>query len=352
VTPLPLELRFPGIAALSRVELGEWPTPVTSSTELAEKVALSSLWVKHDDLSARAYGGNKVRKLEFLFGEAQATGRDAVITFGAYGSNHVLATAIHGARLGLTVHAVLIPQPVTPSLGKNLLADVSAGLGFHLADSYEESLRVAAALRSQLRRVGADPMVIPFGGTTEHGTLGFVNAAFELADQIEAGELPEPDVVYVPFGSMGTAAGLAIGFAAEGIRTRVQAVRVLPAAEGDVEALSRTVDEAVAALRRGDSDFPRLGLADLALDVRGEFLGDGYALPTSQGREAVAAAAAAGFSLENTYTGKSLSALAHDARAGLLDEATVLFWNTYNSRPVGQGDPAMLPHALRQLLDA
>jgi D-cysteine desulfhydrase len=347
-----MEARFPGTAALSRVDLGEWPTPVTANAMLAEKVGLDSLWVKHDDVSARAYGGNKVRKLEYLLGEALATGRGAVITFGAYGSNHVLATAIHGARLGLDVYAVLIPQPATPSLRKNLLADVSAGVTFHLADSYEDSLRVAATLRSELRRAGVDPLVVPFGGTTEHGTLGFVNAAFELADQIEDGELVEPDVVYVPFGSMGTAVGLAIGFAAEGIRARVQAVRVLPAAQGDAEALSRTVDEAVAALRQVDADFPLLELADLAIDVRGEFLGEGYAIPTTAGAAAVKLAADAGLSLENTYTGKSLSALMRDAESGQLDDATVLFWNTYNSRPVGQGDPELLPGLLRELANA
>jgi D-cysteine desulfhydrase len=275
-----------------------------------------------------------------------------VITFGAYGSNHVLATAIHGARLGLDVHAVVIPQPRTSSLRKNLLADVSAGVTFHLAGSFEDSLRVAAALRSDLRRKGIDPLVLPFGGTTEHGTLGFVNAAFELADQIEDGELPEPDVVYVPFGSMGTAVGLAIGFAAEGIRARVQAVRVLPAADGDADALARTVADAVGALRQVDRDFPPLEREDVAIDVRSEFLGDGYAVPTSAGVEAVELASGAGLSLETTYTGKSLSALADDARAGLLDGSTALFWNTYNSRPVGQGDPEMLPGLLRQLANA
>ncbi len=250
------------------------------------------------------------------------------------------------------MHAILIPQPSTPSLRKNLLADVSAGVTFHLADSYEDSLRVAASVRSELRSAGIDPLVIPFGGTNEHGTLGFVNAAFELADQIESGLLPEPDVVYVPFGSMGTAAGLAIGFAAEGIRARVQAVRVLPAAESDVEAQSRTVAEAVATLRGADPDFPQLERVHLALDVRGEFLGDGYAVPTPGATRAVALAAEAGLWLETTYTGKSLSALAHDAAGGLLDDATVLFWNTYNSRPVAQGDPALLPGLLQELAGA
>jgi D-cysteine desulfhydrase len=349
MTALPLASRFPGTAALPHVELGDWPTPATSSPELAEGLGLAALWLKRDDVSARAYGGNKVRKLEFLLGEAQESGREVVITFGAYGSNHVLATAVHAARLGIAVHAVLLPQPVTASLRKNLLADVAAGVTFHLADSYEDSLRVAATVRSELRLTGIEPLVIPFGGTTARGTLGFVNAAFELADQIQSGVLPEPDVVYVPFGSMGTAAGLAIGFAAEGIRARVQAVRVLPAAEGDSNALTRTIAEAVAALRESDSDFPPLEREDLALDVRGEFLGEGYALPTPAATEAVRTAADAGLSLETTYTGKSLAALTADARSGQLAGASVVFWNTYSSRPLALGDASKLPDELGRM---
>ncbi len=351
---LPLTDRYPGTAALPRVELGDCADARERCARLlAERLGLlSSLWVKRDDVSAQRYGGNKVRKLEFLLGEAQQSGQGTAITFGAYGSNHALATAIHGARLGIAVHAVLIPQPPTPSLRKNLLADVAAGVTFHLADSYEDSLRVAATLRSELRRTGVDPLVIPFGGTTPHGTLGFVNAAFELADQIEAGLLPEPDLVYVPFGSMGTAAGLAIGFAAAGMRTRVQAVRVLPAAQGDAEALSRTVEEGVAALREFDADFPPLSCADLAIDVRGEFLGEGYAIPTPAALKAVALAAESGLALETTYTGKSLSAVVHDAGGGQLDDAAVLFWNTYNSRPLPQGESSALPALLREFAEA
>ena len=351
MTILPLTARFPGTASIPRVELGEWPTPVNAAPKLSQQTGLASLCVKHDDLAARAYGGNKVRKLEFLLAAAQAVGSRSVITFGAYGSNHVLATAVHGARLGFDVHAVVMPQPVTPNLHRNLLADVAAGVTFHLADSFDDALRVAARVRSDLRRAGDEPTVVPFGGTSSLGTLGFVNAAFELADQIEAGGLSQPDVVYVPMGSMGTAVGLAIGLAAEGLRTRVQAVRVVPASLLDPSALARTVDEAVALLCSADRDFPLLSLSDLGLDVREQFLGEGYAVPTESGRRAVALAAGDGIALETTYTGKALSALLADAEAGQLAGKCVLFWDTYNSRPVEQGDAAALPEQLRGMAE-
>ena len=312
----PLTTRYPGTASVPYVSLGQWPTPVTASPFLAEKTGADSFWIKHDDVSALAYGGNKVRKLEFLLAAAKAAGSRSVITFGAYGSNHVLATAVHGRRLGLGVHAVLMPQPVTSYLRKNLLADVAAGVTLHLADSYDDALRVAARLRSELRATGDEPAVVPFGGTSPIGTLGFVNAAFELADQIERGELPEPHVLYVPYGSMGTAAGLAIGLAAAGLRTRVQAVRVVPESLSDPGALERVVGEAVGVLRGADDGFPALELADLRLTVRDEFLGEGYAVPTELCRRAVALAAEDGIALETTYTGKALGALLEDAAGG------------------------------------
>ena len=334
-----LTARFPGTARLPHVALGEWPTPVSASPLLAEKTGADSVWIKHDDVSARAYGGNKVRKLEFLLAAAKAAGSRSIITFGAYGSNHVLATAVHGKRLGFDVHAVLMPQPVTGYLRKNLLADVAAGVTLHVAESYDDALRVAARLRSELRAAGDEPTVVPFGGTSPLGTLGFVNAAFELADQVVRDELPEPHVLYVPYGSMGTAAGLAIGLAAEGLRTRVQAIRVVPDSLSDPDALSRTVAEAVETLRGADEAFPALTLADLNLTVRDEFLGEGYALPTELCRRAVALAAEVGLELETTYTGKALGALIADAEAGEVSGQRVLFWNTYNSRPVEQGSP-------------
>ncbi len=346
---MPLVERFPGAAALPRVGFGALPTPVEAHPALGGDVGHEALWLKRDDLSAEGYGGNKVRKLEFLLGAAETGGCKSVITFGAYGSNHVLATAVHGGALGLDVHAVLVPQPVTSYLRKNLLAGAKAGATFHLAESLPDSLRVAATLRARLvERDGVAPMVVPFGGTNALGTIGFVNAAFELADQVERGELPEPDVIYVPMGSIGTAAGLAIGLAVDGLRTRVQAVRVLPETVGDPAAVQRTVAEAVAALREVDSTFPRLALSDLALDVRGSFLGDGYAVPTPEGRAAVETAAAHGLSLETTYTGKALAALAADAAVGSLQGRTVVFWNTYNSRPVPTADISELPAQVRE----
>jgi D-cysteine desulfhydrase len=301
--------------------------------ELARLLGLQSLFVKRDDISGCAYGGNKVRKLEFLLGQALAESRRAVITFGAVGSNHVRATAVYGGQLGLQVHAVLAPQPSTPYLEANLLADREAGAHLHFVDSMSQALRRGAELRDEITlRDGVEPFVIPFGGTNARGTIGFVNAAIELHGQIEAGALPEPDFVYVPYGSTGTASGLAIGLAAVGLRTCVVGVRVVPAEATSPARTRRVMEEAVSLLRELDADFPLVNPESVGLEVRDGFLGDGYAAATAESLAAVALAEANHIHLETTYTGKALAALVADAGAGKLVGKTALFWNTYNSR--------------------
>jgi D-cysteine desulfhydrase len=256
-----------------------------------------------------------------------------VITFGALGSNHVRATAVYGGQLGLQVHAVLAPQPSTPYLEANLLADRAAGATLHFAESFAQALRRGAELRDEITlRDGIEPFVIPFGGTNPRGVIGFVNAAIELAGQIEADALPEPDLVYVPYGSTGTASGLAIGLAAVGLQTSVIGVRVVPAEATNPERTRRVMEEAVTLLHELDAGFPRVKPENVALEVREGFVGDGYAVATVESLEAVALAAANNIHLETTYTGKALAALVADARAGKLAGKTALFWNTHSSR--------------------
>jgi len=315
------------------VTLGCFPTPVESVPEMARLLGLQSFFVKRDDISGCAYGGNKVRKLEFLLGQALAESRRAVITFGAVGSNHVRATAVYGGQLGLQVHAMLAPQPFTPYLEANLLADRKAGAHLHFVDSMSQALRRGTELRDEITlRDGVEPFVIPFGGTNARGTIGFVNAAIELHGQIEAGALPKPDFVYLPYGSTGTASGLAIGLAAVGLRTCVVGVRVVPAEATSPARTRRVMEEAVSLLRELDADFPLVKPESVALEVRDGFLGDGYAAATAESLAAVALAEANHIHIETTYTGKALAALVADARAGKLVGKTALFWNTYNSR--------------------
>ena len=329
---LPLCDRFPGTRNLAHVTLGCFPTPVEPVPELARRLGIQFFLLKRDDVSGRAYGGNKVRKLEFLLGQALAENRRAVITFGAVGSNHVRATAIYGRQVGLQVHAVLAPQPPTPYLDANLLADRAAGATLHFVESYSLALARGTELCDQIKLPdGVEPLIIPFGGTNARGIIGFVNAAIELAAQVNTGVLPKPDLIYVPYGSAGTASGLAIGLAAVGLATSVIGVRVVPAESNNPARTRRVMEEAVALLHDLDASFPTVKPDNVALEVRDGFLGEEYAAATQESLEAVALAAAHNIHLETTYTGKALAALVADARAGKLAGKTVLFWNTYSS---------------------
>ncbi|MDP2183573.1 MAG: pyridoxal-phosphate dependent enzyme [Actinomycetota bacterium] len=336
--------RFPGIDGLSRVALCDLPTPLET---IESALSVGELWIKRDDLTSRAYGGNKVRKLEFLLGKALAEERRAVITFGAYGSNHALATAVHARAVGLEPHVVLSPQAPTPYARATLLAHAGLGTRIHLVEGWDgarEAVRVKRALEAAN---GVEPLVIPMGGTNALGAAGYVNAAFEVAD-----EMAEPGTIYVAGGTLGTAVGLAIGCAAVGWnRVTIQAIRVTPSEVANV-AFARTIaEETVALLREADADFPALAFGDLSLTLRDDWCEPGYGVVTPETMQAVADMGQAGHRLETTYTGKAFAALTADASRGELGGSSVLFWNTYNSAALPEPGPAdTLPQRLQDYI--
>lgn len=342
-----LHQKYPGTMNLPHTGLATLPTPMDDGARLLEaalgsSAPVGSLRVKRDDLTSDLYGGNKVRKLEYLLGEALSQQRRAVITFGAYGSNHALATAVHASSLGLEPHVVLSPQAPGPFAARTLRAHAGVGTRLHPVEGWDGS-RVALRLRDELaQRDGIAPAIIPMGGTSAVGVLGYVEAAFEVLAQA-----PDTDVVYAAGGTLGTVLGLAIGFAAAGSKARVVSVRVTPAEVANLAFAEKTVSSAVELLRAHDTDFPRLTLTDLAYLMRDEFFEPGYGIVTPETTEAVSAASAAGFTLETTYTGKALHALLTDARAGALRGEHVVFLDTYNSAPMpAAGSVEDLPRVL------
>ena len=346
MTHYALERRFPALSdTLDKVVLTELPTPLQAADELADRLGIARLHIKRDDLSATAYGGNKVRKLEYLLGEALARQCDAVVTFGAVGSNHVLATAIYAARLGLQCHAVLTAQPVTPYVARTLRYHAALGTRLWLADGYQGSLQIAEQLAADHPTGPERLYVIPWGGSSPLGTVGFVNAALELAEQTR--DAP-PDVIYVACGTMGTVAGLELGLRLAGLNTRIEAIRVVPEPVTTDFGIRKLFTAANQLLHDRANELPLLDHADTAVSVRGEFFGPGYAEATPECREAVALMqSTTALNLETTYTGKALAALIHDARNGLLKNKHAVFWHTYNSRPypadVADQDATSLP---------
>lgn len=335
--------RFPGTASLPLAGIAAIPTPLEPVAERTY-AGIGSLAIRRDDLTSPRYGGNKTRKLDFLLAAARAEGRRTVLTFGAYGSNHCLATAVHARALGLEPHLVLSPQEPGPFAPRTLLAHAALGSVIHLTQGWDGSAVAEEASYAIAERDGLAPYVIPMGGSSALGVVGYVNAALEMAET-------DADVVYVGGGTLGTAVGLALGFAAVGARTRVEAIRVTPAELANPAVAAQLAYETSALLAGLDDAFPALGIDDLHLTVRDDFFEPGYGVVTPETLDALRQAERIGLHLETTYTGKAFSAMLADAAAGKLAGERVIFVDTYNSAPYPPaGDEALLPETLREYI--
>lgn len=356
--PLLAALYAGGGRPLPWLPLSALPTPLTEARGLAGVLGCASFHVKRDDLTNARYGGNKVRKLELLLADAQARGAKTVLTFGAAGSNHCLATAIHGAAAGFRCISMLVPQHNAHSVRRNLLCGHRAGAVLDLRlGKARVALGTAAHFKDALLGEGIFPSVFPPGGSSPLGALGYVNAALELAEQVAAGDCPEPDVLYVASGTMGTCVGLALGLSLTPLKTRVMGVAVTKPPYTS-EAKATALHGSMAKLLGGLAPGLAAGIAPLSgnFTLRQGFLGEDYALYCEAGMEAVRLAHdLAGLKLEGTYTGKALSAALHDGRAGALRGKHVLFWNTYNSADfsaeIAELDYHELPAALHRFFE-
>ena len=316
---------------------------LTAATPVTPLAGAGNVFVKRDDLTATDYGGNKVRKLDFVLADARARGARELLAFGYVGSNFVAATAWHGRKLGLHTIAYLLPQPAEDYVADNLAVDLAAGAELHVRASTAR-IGVAALLRSAgaLARAGRPPVFVPPGGSSPLGTLGFVNAAYELQAQVRAAALPEPDTIYVAFSSMGTVAGLALGLVLTGMKARIEAIQVVGDEFASGPKLERLIARTARLLRRLDPAL-RPDAARERVRIRTEFLGDGYALPTPATTAAMQRfAGAGGLRADPCYSGKALAALYHDLDAGQGASRQVLFWHTLSARrlPAGITRPA------------
>ncbi|MEO1267666.1 MAG: pyridoxal-phosphate dependent enzyme [Myxococcota bacterium] len=351
---LPLVRRYPGLEGrLVRVPLMAGPTAVEQlQLPLGSpyRAPRDGLWIKRDDCTGVRYGGNKVRKLEFLLGDALADGYDTVWTVGAIGSHHALATAIYGEQLGLEVHLIHTPQPVSDHVRRNVRA--VAATSAHLRLTQHPLGVPLRAAQLQLRRRlfhGRRAYRIPLGGSNPLGTLGYVNAAFELSEQIAAGRLPCPRRIYVPVGSCGTFAGLWLGCKLAQLDLDVVGVRVVPLAVGNPWVAALLIRATSTLLHALDPTVPRLTPDPRTLSIRHIYAGAGYGLPTERGRNASTLLKAMDVKTDPTYTAKTASALLDElARVNLRPDGPVLFWNTLSSVDLEAGLGGPLP-ALNRL---
>jgi D-cysteine desulfhydrase len=353
----PLFSRCPALReGLSHVPLGTFPTPVERLDALGRELGVGELWVKRDDRSGIAYGGNKVRKLEFLLADALRRGAREVVTFGGVGSNHALASAIYGKRLGFAVTLFLTPQPVSHHVRRTLLAGLASGADIRPASSHADAERQAAAFVAEREAAeGVSPYVIPLGGSTPTTAAALMDAGLELNMQVFQGELPMPDVLYVAMGSMGTVAGITLGLAITGAPTRVRGVLVTPPEIASAAALDEMLTAAADAVCGLDSHCDCTVGLEPREEVVEDFFGAGYGVYSPEGVEAARLAATAGLALDGTYTAKAFAALVADARSGALADKRVVFWNTFSSVDLSPltdaADYRELPEALHQYFE-
>jgi 1-aminocyclopropane-1-carboxylate deaminase/D-cysteine desulfhydrase-like pyridoxal-dependent ACC family enzyme len=313
-------------------------TPVERLAALSQPNV--NLWVKRDDLTHPTYGGNKVRKLTHILREAKERGFTKIITIGAAGSHHVLATTIFGAQAGFAVEAALVPQPSHPHVEENLRAGLGFGLRPFVARTY------ASVPFTVLRRLSEQTMYVPVGGSSVLGAMGYVDATRELAEQIRNGEMPKPDIVIVTLGSGGTVAGIAAGLVAEGIDAKVIGVLVAEppwAIELTARRLTRKVARKIGIPSEKRPD------RDLVTDTR--YLGRGYGFTTPEGELAMKRAAEVGLKLDPTYTSKTFAAALDLVEAAAAKN--ILYWHTLSSAPMGpllKDAPSSVPENLLKLL--
>jgi len=334
--------------SVTRLALAALPTALEPAARLGAAIGAPDLLTKRDDLAGAVYGGNKVRKLEYLLGDAIGRGCDAVVTFGAAGSNHALATAVYAKQAGLDCFAVLTDQIQTPWVANTLRWHCLLGTHVIAAAGYVETQAEAARLKA-VHPSGPDRLYeIPWGGSSPLGSLGFVDAGAELAAQLYTVGVTGPVRVYLPCGTMGSVAGLLIGLRRAGVPTTVVSVKVVPQNVVDATAVLQLASAIRLLLPAGTAP----PIDDLAahLEFRAEFAGEGYAVPTPECVEAIALARdLEHWKIDTTYSGKALACLVADARSGRLAGQTPVFWQTWNSRAYPAGlecvDVSRLPAA-------
>jgi L-cysteate sulfo-lyase len=315
------------LARFPRVRFAHLPTPLEPMPSLTRLLDGPQLYVKRDDCTGLATGGNKTRKLEFLLGDALARGADTLITHGAVQSNHVRQTAAAARRYGLRCAALLerrVPGygPTYETAG-NVLLDrlLGAELRFVAPDSDMDA--ACAGLAEEIRARGGKPYYIPGGGSNPVGALGYVNAALELLQQANDLGVRIDGVVHAT-GSTGTQSGLVCGLEGANAGIDVLGVCVRRPAVAQEEAVYETASATAEYLGI------KRGLERARVRANGDYVGPGYGVPTAATIDAIRLAAEhEGLLLDPVYSGKAMAGLIDLCRNGFFTRGqTVVFLHT------------------------
>lgn len=323
---------------LPRIRIAQLPTAVEGLPRVSAALGGLRVFVKRDDQTGLAFGGNKTRKLELLLAEAQANGARTLVTTGAIQSNHCRQTAAAAARFGLDCILVLTGErPASPSA--NLLLDqlLGAEIVWGRLEDRENMLRQTFEAAWE---AGRRPYLVPYGGSSPVGAAAYALAMLELVEQVDQSPLGRlPDWIVFASSSGGTQAGLVTGARLAGYRGKVLGISVdQPAAELQARVASLANETAS---RLGES----MNFSPDEILVNTDYLGGGYGVMGSLEREAIRLfARQEGLLLDPVYTGRAAGGLIDLARKGAFGaQESVLFWHT-------GGTPALFADQYRDML--
>ena len=352
---LPLFEHYPALEAILKPQdFATLPTPLepitainnSTSSDISNNATANNLsasgfptnaWIKRDDLTHTEYGGNKIRKLDFVLSDIRKKKKQHVITFGATGTNAGVATAMMCHRNNLDCTVYLFDQPETETVKKNyqLMQKYGAQL-IHKGSLFKTVL----SFYLSPYRLKSDSYFLWAGCSNDVATFAYINAAFELAEQIKQQqalnselESIEPENIFVPVGSCSTLAGLTLGCKLAGLKSNVIGIRVAPAYLGPFPAC--TEGEVNKVILKAHQQMVDWGVTDStsapSCIFDDSFYGSGYGEATPESEAAIKEFHNAGIKLENTYSAKAAAAfLAQTKRS----DKVQLFWNTFNSREI------------------
>ena len=313
--------------SIPRLSLTNLPTPLDEAPRLANRLGLRRLLIKRDDCTTLGGGGNKVRKLEYLMADALAQGADVIMTDGGPQSNHARLTAAAARKLGIERCILFLGGPKFDRFDGNLLLDIVLGAEIRFMEdaTVKDMEKAMSAEADKLRSEGKKPYVIPIGGSTPLGALGYVQCIRELASQLD-NEDKAPQI-FVAVGSAGTLAGCALGVKLFLPRAELIGISVARKSKPlrTIAAINATQS---ARLIEVDETFSPDDLI-----VNDKYYGDRYGIPSQAGNEAVLLAAQTeALILDPIYTGKAMSGLIDLARTKQIDtNRTVIFIHTGGS---------------------
>ena len=317
---------------VEKTSLGFFPTPLVELSRLSLFLGGPKIFMKRDDLTGLALGGNKTRKLEYILADALKQGCDTIITAGAAQSNHCRQTAAAAAKLNLDCHLLLGGDAPSKAQG-NLLLDHLFACHIHWTGANRKGEDIARIF-AQLQAQGKKPYIVPYGGSNELGALSFIDAVAELQQQNTGAEFSH---VIFASSSGGTHAGLILGkhihnktFELVGINIDKETNSALPFEQQITQLVNNTAN--------------CIGLnysfAEDQLILNSDFVGDGYGIVGPQENEAISLTAKLeGILLDPVYTARAMSGLIHLIRSGKIEKNDkVLFWHT-------GGAPALFAYA-------